>query len=100
MFLEGQQLSILQPLTTLNGTVRLSYTWLWGCELPHSPLQMARRVGRKGREGRKRKERREGGKKEEEEEVVTCRLLEKRGTFLPPLCSLGTSRQMMVVTLT
>ena len=45
---------------------------------------------RKGREGRKRKE----------EEVVTCRLPEKRGSFPSPLCSLGTSRQMMVVTLT
>lgn len=45
MFLEGQQLLIFQLLTTLNRTMRRSYTWLWGSELPHSPLQMAKRVG-------------------------------------------------------
>ena len=45
---KGQQLLIFQLLTTLNRTMRRSYTWLWGSELPHSPLQMAKRVGGEG----------------------------------------------------
>ena len=58
---------------------------------------MRKEVGRGGGERGKK----EGGRrKRKEEEVVTSRLLEKRGSFPTPLCSLGTSEQMMVATLT